>query len=75
MLLFLVCASYSDLITKNQSPHLIFDTTITGVASETVKSITSALGLPTISASFGQEGDLRQWRDISEQKSNFLLQV
>lgn len=48
---------------------------MTGVASETVKSITSALALPTVSASFGQEGDLRQWRDINEQKSNYLLQV
>ncbi|XP_037037565.1 ionotropic receptor 25a [Bradysia coprophila] len=70
-----ICASYTDLISKNQSPHIVLDTTITGVASETVKSITSALALPTISASFGQEGDLRQWRDINEQKSNFLLQV
>lgn len=53
----------------------MFDTTLTGVASETVKSLTSALALPTISSSFGQEGDLRQWRDISDEKRNFLLQV
>lgn len=76
----------------------MFDTTITNVASETVKSLTSALGLPTVSAilviivvlcnvlciyfsllqissSFGQEGDIRQWRDINEQKRQYLLQV
>lgn len=58
-----------------QTPHLILDTTKTGVASETVKSFTQALGLPTISASYGQEGDLRQWRDLDESKQKYLLQV
>lgn len=37
--------------------------------------MTAALGLPTVSASFGQEGDLRQWRDINDQKKNYLIQV
>lgn len=60
---------------NNQPPHIVFDTTITNVASETVKSLTSALGLPTVSASFGQEGDIRQWRDLSDQKRQYLLQV
>lgn len=53
----------------------MFDTTISGVASETVKSLTAALALPTVTGSFGQEGDLRQWRDISEQQSKYLLQI
>lgn len=53
----------------------MLDTTITNVASETVKSLTSALGLPTVSASFGQEGDIRQWRDLTDQKRQYLLQV
>lgn len=71
----LVCTRYVDSIKNNQPPHIIFDTTISGVASETVKSLTAALGLPTVSASFGQEGDLRQWRDIGDQKKNYLIQV
>jgi len=54
---------------------LILDTTKSGIASETVKSFTQALGLPTISASYGQEGDLRQWRDLDEAKQKYLLQV
>lgn len=45
------------------------------MASETVKSFTQALGLPTISASYGQEGDLRQWRDLDDSKQKYLLQV
>lgn len=60
---------------SNQPPHIVFDTTVTNVASETVKSLSAALGLPTVSASFGQEGDLRQWRDLNEQKRQYLLQV
>ena len=60
---------------NNRPPHLIFDTTMSGLASETIKSLTSALALPTVSASFGQSGDLRQWRDLDDAKSEYLLQV
>lgn len=70
-----VCQKYNEAITNQEPPHLIFDTTISGLASETIKSVTSALSLPTISASFGQSGDLRQWRDLTTDKSRYLLQV
>lgn len=70
-----VCSVYTEAVKNNQPPHIVFDTTITNVASETVKSLTSALGLPTVSASFGQEGDIRQWRDLTDQKRQYLLQV
>lgn len=71
----LVCMTYSRQLLMNKPPHVILDTTLSGLASETVKSLTSALGIPTISGSFGQEGDLRQWRDISAKKRGYLLQV
>jgi hypothetical protein len=74
-LLEAICSRYAESLQANQPPHVIFDTTKTGVSSETVKSVASALGIPTVSASFGQEGDLRQWRDISDKKKNYLLQV
>lgn len=48
---------------------------MTGVASETVKSVTAALGLPTVTGSFGQTGDLRQWRSLSSSQSKYLLQI
>lgn len=75
LVLFPVCSVYTEAVKNNQPPHIVFDTTITNVASETVKSLTSALGLPTVSASFGQEGDIRQWRDLNDQKRQYLLQV
>lgn len=56
-------------------PHVVLDATMTGLASETVKSFTSALALPTISASFGQEGDLRQWRNIKDEEQKYLIQI
>lgn len=74
-LLEAICSRYAESITANQPPHVIFDTTKTGVSSETVKSVAAALGIPTVSASFGQDGDLRQWRDINDKKKEYLLQV
>ncbi|RZC36456.1 glutamate receptor ionotropic, kainate 2, partial [Asbolus verrucosus] len=70
-----VCSSYNEMLSNSLFPHLVLDTTMTGLASETVKSFTAALGLPTISASFGQEGDLRQWRNIDENEKEYLVQI
>lgn len=56
-------------------PHLVLDTTMTGMASETVKSFAAALALPTISSSFGQDGDLRQWRNIDDEQKEYLIQI
>ncbi|XP_043640733.1 ionotropic receptor 25a [Drosophila teissieri] len=75
VLLEAICNKYATSIERKQTPHLILDTTKSGIASETVKSFTQALGLPTISASYGQQGDLRQWRDLDEAKQKYLLQV
>jgi ionotropic glutamate receptor len=50
---------YDAAIKADKRPHIVLDMTMSGVPSETAKSITAALSLPTISTSFGQEGDLR----------------
>jgi ionotropic glutamate receptor len=50
---------FDTALKDDKRPHVVLDMTMSGVASETVKSITSALSLPTISSSYGQEGDLR----------------
>lgn len=60
---------------KKQPPHIVLDTTITGVTSETVKSFSLGLGLPTVSASFGQEGSIQQWLHLDEKQQNYLLQI
>lgn len=70
-----MCKTYGKLLEDNTPPHVVLDMTMTGMASETVKSFTAALGLPTISASFGQDGDLRLWRNINAEQKNYLVQV
>lgn len=70
-----MCAVYSETVELNKSPHFVLDTTMSPLLSEIAKSFTSVLALPTISGSFGQEGDLQQWRDLSDQKLQYLLQV
>lgn len=63
------------MLSAKKTPHVVLDFTMTGVGSETVKSFTAALGLATVSGSFGQAGDLRQWRNLNSNQSKFLLQV
>ncbi|XP_050678788.1 ionotropic receptor 25a isoform X1 [Leptidea sinapis] len=70
-----VCRKYNEMISMKKSPHIVLDFTVTGVGSETIKSFTSALALPTISGSFGQDGDLRQWRGLNVNQTQYLLQV
>lgn len=74
-ILFQVCSKYDEMLTRKQPPHVVLDTTLAGVGSETVKSFTVALGIPTVTATLGQEGDLRQWRNLNDAKKNYLLQV
>lgn len=44
---FQVCATYQQMLDDNNPPHLVLDATRAGLASETVKSFTAALGIPT----------------------------
>ncbi|KAK4882739.1 hypothetical protein RN001_006058 [Aquatica leii] len=74
-LLAAMCKTYSSMIKAKTFPHLILDTTMTGMASETVKVFSKALSIPTISGSFGQDGDLRQWRFLFEDQKKYLVQV
>lgn len=63
------------MLSSKKTPHVVLDFTMTGVGSETIKSFTAALALPTISGSFGQTGDLRQWRSLPGNQTKFLLQI
>ncbi|XP_066596755.1 ionotropic receptor 25a [Prorops nasuta] len=54
---------------------LVLDLTVTGPIAELTNSFTAALGLPTLSAQYGQAGDLRYWRNLNSDKSGYLIQV
>lgn len=63
------------MVDNEYAPHIVFDTTKSPVMSEITKAFTSSLALPTVSGAFGQTGDIYQWRDISVEKQNYLLQI
>ncbi|KAL0269510.1 UNVERIFIED_CONTAM: hypothetical protein PYX00_007214 [Menopon gallinae] len=74
-ILELLCKEYGEAVRSGKMPHVVLDTTLSGVTSETVKSFTSALGIPTVSTSFGQEFDIRAWRNLDKEDEKYLIQV
>lgn len=72
---FLVCFAYEEMLADKTPPHLVLDTTMAASASDTVKYFAATLALPTISASFGQEMDIRPWRNINDDQQNYLVQI
>ena len=47
------------MIDAGTPPDLVLDLTKPGISSEIVKSLSLRLGLPTVAAAFGEEGDIR----------------
>nr|AXY87920.1 ionotropic receptor 25a.3 [Subpsaltria yangi] len=70
-----LCERYNSSLRQNKPPHLILDTTLSGVISEAAKTFTAALALPTVSASYGQDGDIRQWRNLDGEQEKYLIQI
>ncbi|XP_015435363.1 PREDICTED: glutamate receptor ionotropic, kainate 2 [Dufourea novaeangliae] len=56
-------------------PDLILDGTTAGLGAKVTNSFTAALGIPTLSAQYGQEGDLIYWRDLNADQLDYLVQV
>nr|APZ81419.1 ionotropic receptor 25a [Adelphocoris lineolatus] len=70
-----LCETFNASAKAGKPPHIILDTSVVGVTSEAVKTFSRALGIPTLSASYGQEGDLRQWRALEVEIAKYLLQI
>lgn len=74
-----VCDTWKNAIMRDNhaTPDFVLDTTTYGPGAETINRFTALLGIPTLSAQFGQEGDLLGWRDISDDQKRkcifFLL--
>ena len=54
-----VCAEFDQMVSDGNPPDLVLDFTKMGVNSDIIKSVSLTLGLPTVSGSLGEEGDLR----------------
>jgi len=72
-----ICNVWNSAISKGGAtvPDLILDMTMSNLGAEVSSSFTAAMGVPTLSAQFGQEGDIRYWRDLDLDRKNYLIQV
>ncbi|CAG7722783.1 unnamed protein product [Allacma fusca] len=57
------------------TPDLVVDLTKFGIPSESVKVVTRSMQVPTVSASVGQPGDIREWRNLKDSEVKYLIQV
>lgn len=66
------CSTYGEMVSAGKSPHVIFDATKFGNASAAIKALLAPLGIPTVSASYG---NLKPWEKLPEKAKQYLLQV
>lgn len=72
-----ICDSWDSTVEKGGTkvPDFVLDTTTAGLGAKISNSFTAALGIPTLSAQYGQEGDLLYWRNLNSDQANYLIQV
>ncbi|XP_050463521.1 ionotropic receptor 25a [Cataglyphis hispanica] len=72
-----ICDVWGSAVSKGGSavPDLVLDVTKIGLGAEASSSFTAAMGIPTLSAQYGQEGDIRYWRNLDLDQKNYLIQV
>lgn len=72
-----ICAAWDAAVQEKPTdvPDVVLDTMRSGLGAETVNSFTAALGIPTLSGQFGQVGDLRHWRDLTDDQLTYLVQI
>ena len=67
-----VCQTYAESVKANEPPHVIIDATLSGDSSEVVKAFSMSLAIPTVSGSYGQEGDIR-YNSTQSVKNNTII--
>ncbi|XP_076636399.1 ionotropic receptor 25a-like [Colletes latitarsis] len=72
-----ICNSWESALDGRgtEVPDLIIDTTTAGMGAKISNSFAVALGIPTLSAQYGQEGDLLYWRNLNSDQRGYLIQV
>ena len=53
-----VCAALDTMIDAGAAPDLVLDYSNGGINSEVMKSLSLSLGLPTVSSTMGEQGDI-----------------
>ncbi|XP_054005653.1 ionotropic receptor 25a [Hylaeus anthracinus] len=72
-----ICNSWESAVEGKATtvPDLIVDTTTAGMGAKISNSFAAALGIPTLSAQYGQKGDLLYWRNLNADQTGYLIQV
>jgi len=70
-----VCAELDSMLDAGTPPDLVLDLTKIGISSEVVKSLSLTLGLPTVASALGEKGDIREWKDLTDEQKKYLIQV
>lgn len=71
-----ICNEWKELIRREDIvPDFVLDTTTAGLGADTVASFTAGLGIPTLSAQYAQEGDLRNWKEVPPEQAKYLVQI
>ncbi|XP_033323071.2 ionotropic receptor 25a isoform X1 [Megalopta genalis] len=73
-----ICDAWDSAVDDGEDlrvPDVILDTTMAGLMAKIANSFTAAMGVPTLSAQYGQEGDLIYWRNLNEDQAEYLIQV
>ena len=47
------------MIDEGNPPDLILDLSLGGISSEVIKSLSLTLGIPTVTSTMGEEGDIK----------------
>lgn len=72
-----ICNAWDKILTSGDMkiPDYVLDLSTYGPGAETVNYFTLKLGIPTLTAEYGQMGDLLGWRENTpQQSSEYIIQ-
>lgn len=70
-----LCAKLDAMIDSGTPPDVIIDSTRAGIMADVVKTMSWTLGYPTLSTSYGEKGDIREWRNLTPGQIDYLIQI
>ena len=70
-----VCGELDSMIDEGTPPDLVLDFTFGGMTSEVMKSLSLSLGLPSVTSTMGEAGDIIEWESLNESQEKYLIQV
>ena len=70
-----VCGELDSMIDSGSPPDVVLDLSTSGDSSEVVKSLSLSLGLPTVTSTMGEAGDIINWSELTAEQQKYLVQV